>query len=95
VTSDDGSTSSDSSIDGEDTNGGVADAAKKRAFTQRNSIPRENSEESTFFLRYIVPAQREEIISNPLGIFGTEFRMMFRVPYVIFEKLIEMTLAKG
>jgi hypothetical protein len=50
--SDDGSTSSDSSSDGEDTNGGVADAAKKRAFTQRNSIPRENTEESTFFLRY-------------------------------------------
>jgi hypothetical protein len=93
--SDDGSTSSDSSSDGEDTNGAVADAAKKRAFTQRNTIPRENTQESTFFLRYIVPAQREDIMSNPYGIFGLEFRMMFRVPYVVFEKLIEITLAKG
>jgi hypothetical protein len=69
--------------------------ASHRTKRRRNHFKAGPLEEANWYLRYLSTPRCIENAKNPQHPRGIEFRRNFAVPFEIYEKLLDLTLAKG
>ena len=57
---------------------------------KRSKYLRMNQRQSIWWTRFLSPPQRTELLTNPNGRLGKQFRKLFHVPYVLFVDLTSL-----